>query len=111
MLQWVWKHWELKFSFLRNSLTIEDRYLIVSYGREHLYPSSYSPDLASSDYHLFLFLKNHLLDQRYDDDDNINTTVLEWLANQAVDFYENGIQKLVIRYDKSFNAGGNYGGK
>jgi hypothetical protein len=31
-----------------------------------------------------------------------------WLSSQAATFYEERIQKLVPRYDKCLNNGGNY---
>jgi hypothetical protein len=52
----------------------------------------YSPDLAPSDYHLFTYLNNWLGSQR----------------SQAVHFFDIEIQKLIPRYDKCLNSGGNY---
>ena len=48
-----------------------------------------------------------------DDFPNVSRSVLydivmQWLTSQAADFYEEGIQKLVQRYDKCFNIEGNY---
>lgn len=57
---------------------------------------------------MFLHLKKHLAGQRHDDDDGIKATVLQWLLSQAADFYDDGVQKLVARYDKCLNIGGNY---
>jgi len=34
-----------------------------------------------------------------------------WLTSQAAAFYEDGIQKLVPRYDKCLNNGGEYAEK
>lgn len=82
--------------------------LIASFGWEQLDHPPYSPDLAPSDYHMFLHLKKHLGGLRHNDDDAVKTTVLQWLSHQAADFYEEGIQKLVVRYDKCLNIGGNY---
>lgn len=82
--------------------------LIASFGWEQFDHPPYSPDLAPSDYHLFLYLKKHLGGQRHDDDDDVKTAVQQWLSNQAADFYEDGLQKLVLRYDKCLNIGGNY---
>jgi hypothetical protein len=31
-----------------------------------------------------------------------------WLSSQAADFFDTGIQKLISRYDKCFNSGGDY---
>lgn len=82
--------------------------LITSFRWETLDHPPYSPDLAPSDYHLFLHLKKHLGGQRLQDDDEVKTVVMQWLTSQAADFYEEGIQKLVQRYDKCLNIDGNY---
>jgi hypothetical protein len=34
--------------------------------------------------------------------------VTQWFESQAADFYDTGIQKLVPRYDKCLNSGGEY---
>ena len=68
----------------------------------------YSPDLAPSDFHLFLYLKRHLAGQHFDDDDEIKNEVEIWFKQQAVDFYDTGIQKLVPRLNKCLDNGGNY---
>jgi transposase len=68
----------------------------------------YSPDLAPSDYHLFTNMKKWLGSQRFDDDEELQSSVVEWLQSQEVEFYDCGIQKLVKRYDKCLNMGGNY---
>jgi len=82
--------------------------LITSFDQEQLDHSPYSPDLAPSDYHLFLHTKTHLAGQRHTDDDEVQTTVMQWLSNQAATFFDNGIQKLVPRYDKCLNFNGSY---
>ena len=38
----------------------------------------------------------------------LNYRKLQWMSNQAADFFEEGIQKLVERYNKCLNIGGNY---
>jgi len=68
----------------------------------------YSPDLAPSDYHLFLHLQNFLGGKRFDGDDDLKYAVQKWLTWQAAAFYEEGIQKLVSRYDKCLNNGGKH---
>jgi histone-lysine N-methyltransferase SETMAR len=65
-----------------------------------------SPDLAPSDYHLFLHLKKFLRGKQFDDD--LNDAVQKWLTSQVAAFYEEGIQELVLRYDKCLNNGGEY---
>ncbi|KAJ4446843.1 hypothetical protein ANN_13541 [Periplaneta americana] len=66
------------------------------------------PDLAPSDFHLFLHLKKFLGGQRFDGDDEVKTAVREWFASQAGEFYNEGIERLVPRLDKCLNNGGDY---
>ena len=68
----------------------------------------YSPDLAPSDYHLFPNMKTWLATQRFDDDAELQAGVNEWLKSQAATFYDDGINKLVHRYDKCLNLNGDY---
>ncbi|KDR24502.1 hypothetical protein L798_10791, partial [Zootermopsis nevadensis] len=72
--------------------------------------SPYSPDLAPSDFHLFLHLKKFLSGQcqRFENDREAEMVVTQWVPSQAADFYDTGIQKLVPRYDKCLNSGGEY---
>ena len=56
----------------------------------------YSPDLAPSDFHLFLHLKKHLAGKKFDDDDEVQE-VMTCFKEQAADLYDSGIQKLVPR--------------
>jgi len=67
----------------------------------------HSPDLAPSDFNLSLHLKKFLGGKRFDDDDDLKDAVQKWLTSQAAAFCE-GIQKLVSRYDKYLNNGGEY---
>jgi histone-lysine N-methyltransferase SETMAR len=82
--------------------------LITSFGWEQLDHPPYSPDLAPSDFHLFTHLKRFLGGQRFDDDDSVKEAVKQWFNAQAESFYDDGIQKLVPRYDKCLNIHGNY---
>jgi len=61
---------------------------------------SHTPDLAPSDYHLFLHLKKFLGDKRFDDVDDLKDAVKKLLTSQPAAFYEEGIQKHVLHYDK-----------
>jgi histone-lysine N-methyltransferase SETMAR len=67
----------------------------------------YSPDLAPSDFHLFLHLKSFLAGRLFHDDNKVKE-VVTCFASQAASFYHERIQKLVQRYDKRLNKGGNY---
>jgi histone-lysine N-methyltransferase SETMAR len=85
--------------------------LITSFGWEQMNhpPPPYSQDLAPSDFHLFLHLKKFLAGQRFNnDEDTSKEQCKKWLSSQAATFYDEGIQKLVSRYDKCLNNCGNY---
>jgi hypothetical protein len=63
--------------------------------------------LATSGFHVFLHLKTFSGGWRFHDDE-VKKAVSTWFASQAASFYNAGIQKLVPRYDKCLNNGGNY---
>jgi hypothetical protein len=67
----------------------------------------YSPDLTLSDYHVFGPLKMFLAGKRFISE-NAKTTVRQWFHAQPAEFYNNGISKLVVRWDKCLNWGGDY---
>jgi histone-lysine N-methyltransferase SETMAR len=81
--------------------------LIATFGWEQFDRPPYSPDLASSDFHVFLHLKTFLGSRRFHDD-KVKEAVNTWFASQAASLYDAGIQKLVPRYDKCLNNSGNY---
>ena len=81
--------------------------LITSFRWEQIDHPPYSPDLAPSDFHLFLHLKKFLGSNQFDDND-LKDAVQKWLTLQVAAFYEEGIQKLVPHYDKCLNNGGKY---
>ena len=71
--------------------------------------SPYSPDLAPSDFHLFLHLKKFLFGQRQlqlfqnDSEAEMSVTVVPIPGGRLL---RQMIQKLVPRYDKYLNSGG-----
>ena len=67
----------------------------------------YSPNLAPSDFYLFLKMKEHLAGKRFTDDEDLQHAVVDWLNSQAAVWYEEGINKLVSRY-KCLNVQGDY---
>ena len=68
----------------------------------------YSPDVAPSDYHLFLHMKRFLAGKQFHSDAEVETTVNNWLQQLAVDFFDTGIQKLVTRDNKCLDSAGDY---
>jgi hypothetical protein len=71
----------------------------------------YSPDLVPSDYHLFTKMKVWLATQRFHTNEELMNGVNNWLHNLAAPFFDEGLQKLVSRYDNCLNVAGNYGGE
>jgi histone-lysine N-methyltransferase SETMAR len=69
---------------------------------------SYSTDLAPSDYHLFTKMKVWLSTQRFHTKEELVDRVKEWLYNLSAPFFDEGLQKLLSRYDKCLNVVGNY---
>jgi histone-lysine N-methyltransferase SETMAR len=69
---------------------------------------SYSSDLAPSDDHLFTKMKVWLATQRLQTNEELIDGVNNWLHNLAAPFFDEGLQKLVSRYDKCLNVDGNY---
>jgi hypothetical protein len=56
---------------------------------------SYSPDLASSDYHLFTCLKNSLgVSQSFDNNEELMEGVKTWPSSQAAEFFDTGIKNV-----------------
>jgi hypothetical protein len=46
--------------------------------------------------------------QRFENDREAEMVLTQWFQSQAADFYDTGIQKLVPRYNKRLNSGGEY---
>lgn len=73
----------------------QTQHLIKAFGWEQLDNPLYYPNLAPSNYHMFLHLKKHLGGERHNNDDKVKTAVFEWLLRQEEEFFEDGIQKLI----------------
>ena len=56
---------------------------------------AYSPNLALSDYFLFLQLKKHLKGNHFDSDEEVVATVPQWCREQSPEFFADGIRQLV----------------
>jgi hypothetical protein len=52
--------------------------------------NKYSPDLAPSDFHLFLYLKKHFAGKNFDDDDEVQQEAMTWFKGQTEDYYDSG---------------------
>jgi histone-lysine N-methyltransferase SETMAR len=82
--------------------------MLQEFGWEVFEHPAYIPDLAPSDFHLFPKLKEFLGGRRFKSDETTKDAVKEWLNELAAEVYDEGIQKLVTRYDKCLNVGGDY---
>jgi hypothetical protein len=82
--------------------------LITTLGWEQFDRPPYSPDLAPSDFHVFLHLKTFLGSRQFHDDIGVKEAVNMRFASQAASFYDAGIQKLVLRYEKWLSNDGKY---
>jgi len=68
----------------------------------------YSPDLAPSDYHLFLGLKKQLKSRHFSSDEEVIAAAETWLDGQPSDFFFSGLQKLAHRAKKCTELRGEY---
>jgi histone-lysine N-methyltransferase SETMAR len=78
----------------------------MTFGWEQFDHPPYSPDLAPSDFHVFLHLKIFLGGQWFHDDE-VKEAINTRFASQVASLYDAEIQKLVPCYDKCLNNGGN----
>jgi GTP cyclohydrolase I len=67
-----------------------------------------SPDLTSSEYHLFGFVKNQMQGQHYETNDTLQTAVHQCLRAAGTEFYRKGIFKLPERWEKCVQQNGDY---
>lgn len=77
-------------------------------GWETLEHPPYSPDLSPCDFHVFGPLKEALGGQRFDSDAEVEAYVRNWLQTRPASFYEEGIGKLPIRWEKCVSKSGDY---
>jgi histone-lysine N-methyltransferase SETMAR len=61
--------------------------LLNSWDREILPHPPHSPDLASSNFHLFPKMKKHLRGQRFHSNEDVQNEVKEWLRAQNAFFF------------------------
>ncbi|GFV09059.1 transposase [Trichonephila clavipes] len=68
----------------------------------------FSPDLAPSDYYLFLELQNFLSDKKLGSREDCENRLLNVFANKRQDFYERGIMKLPLKWQQIIQQDGAY---
>jgi hypothetical protein len=70
------------------------RALLEHFNWELLDLLPYSPDVAPSDYHLFIYLKTWFGSQRFSNNEELMEGVKTQLSSQAAGFSDTGIQNL-----------------
>ena len=71
-------------------------------------PPAYSSDLASSDFHLFGPLKDHLCGRRFGCESELKSAVNEVVKTMSKDWFEEGIKKVAERWKKCIDLQGDY---
>jgi hypothetical protein len=69
---------------------------------------SYSPDLASSDYHLFRSLSNNLRGVSFNNGAELQNWLDEIFTAKPADFFKRGIENLPKRWEAVVSNGGEY---
>ena len=68
----------------------------------------YSPDLVSSDFHMFNPLKEFTRGTNFESKDEAKSVVSDWMRHQSKDFYAEEIRKLEHKWKKSVKLMGDY---
>uniref|UniRef100_A0A0K0FSR3 Histone-lysine N-methyltransferase SETMAR n=1 Tax=Strongyloides venezuelensis TaxID=75913 RepID=A0A0K0FSR3_STRVS len=68
----------------------------------------YSPDLAPTNFHFFKSLDQFLKDKVFKNEELIKIAFEEFIASREANFYANGINKLVSRWEQCVKANGEY---
>jgi transposase len=82
--------------------------LMILFNWEIFIHPPYSPDLVPSNYHFFTKMKVWLATQCFHTNEELMDGVNNWLHNLGAPFFDEGLQKLVSRYDNCLNVDGNY---
>lgn len=70
--------------------------------------SSYSPDIAPSDYHLFRTMQNDLAGHHFQSYQKIENWVGSWIRSKDKEFFRSGIRNLPERWAKVVANDGQY---
>ena len=92
----------------RSYVTRMAKLVIQEFGWEILLHTSHSPDLATSDFHLFRSLLNKLRGTSFTDDAALEIWIDEFFASTSSNFFKSGIRMLPKRLNEMINLGGDY---
>ena len=87
---------------------VETQKELAYLGFHFLDHSHYSPDLAPSDYHLFLGLKKQLKGRHVLSDAEVIPAAETWFDGQLSEFFLSGLQKLEQQAKKCIELRGKY---
>ena len=79
---------------------------VANFGWEILPQPPYSPDLAPTDYHLFLSLANHLRGHQFETDTQLETFLSRYISEKTREFFSRGFLKFPERWEYVVNSGG-----
>ena len=68
----------------------------------------YSPDIAPSDYHLFLSLSNQLRGKKFNNETDLKIFLKTFFDNKPKAFYAKGIYDLPRRWQEIIDTNGKY---
>lgn len=68
----------------------------------------YSPDIAPSDYHLFLSLSNQIKEKKFKDEAELKMVIQTFFDSKSKDFYARGIYDLPRRWQEVIDTKGKY---
>lgn len=92
----------------RPHIAAASREKLLDLGWEVLVHPPYSPDMAPTDFHLFLALQNVLRDQTFTSDNALIEAVEEFLTAKNDEFFSNGILKLPGKWRDILRSNGDY---
>ena len=87
---------------------IKDAKRVADFQPKVLDHTAHSPDLAPTDFHLFLHLNKLLAGQKFHEDEEAKNEATTWLYAQSAEFCDIGTQNLVPRLNKWLDKGDDY---
>ncbi|GFV87993.1 histone-lysine N-methyltransferase SETMAR [Trichonephila clavipes] len=92
----------------RPHTSVVTRQKLWGLGWEVLVHPPYRPDMAPSDYHLFLALQNYLSDKKLGSREDCVNRLLEFFANKDQNFNDRDIMKLPLKWQQIMHQNGVY---
>ena len=77
-------------------------------GWKDLMQPTYSPDLAPSEYHLFLFMANDFAGEKFAWREACENRLSQFFANGDKGFCGRGIMKLLLKWEQVYEKNGAY---